>query len=222
MSNTVLNFSTSSWKEYHHLTSTFETVLQPWLESNVPEFLTLFHWDYTGKTVYFRSNAHRWGSSKVSIDKYNPSKAIILKRGVDIVLDDILLKKFQVAVENDIKLSELVKSKDNWKDVVRDSVKVLKGHLIDRGVDVKVEFDYYSDIPSIDVYNSYAKVRIHRDMRRDGYKPSPKTRDRIDIGSTLVEVERKLELFRADAAILEENIQFIMDNICPEFWYNNN
>ncbi|NBU82827.1 MAG: hypothetical protein EBS55_14395, partial [Flavobacteriaceae bacterium] len=141
MSNTVLNFSTSSWKEYHHLTSTFETVLQPWLEVNAPEFMSMFTWSYTNKTVYFRSNANQY-ENKVSIDKYNPSKAIILKRGVDIVLDDILLKKFQVAVENDIKLSELVKSKDNWKDVVRDSVKVLKGHLIDRGVDVKVEFDY--------------------------------------------------------------------------------
>ena len=220
MSNTVLNFSTSSWKEYHHLTSTFETVLQPWLEVNAPEFMSMFTWSYTNKTVYFRSNANQY-ENKVSIDKYNPSKAIILKRGVDIVLDDILLKKFQVAVENDIKLSELVKSKDNWKDVVRDSVKVLKGHLIDRGVDVKVEFDYYSDIQSIDVYNSYAKIRIYRDMQRNGYKPSPKTRSRIDIGSTVAEVERQLNFFKQDAAVLENIIPFIMDNICPEFWSND-
>ena len=223
MSNTVFNFSTSSCKVYSHISSVFDTVLKPWLEVNVPVFLTLFTWDYTDKTVYFRSNAHR-RVEKVSIDKYNPTKAIILKRGVDIVLDDVLLAKFKLAIVNDIKLSELVKSKDDWKNVVRDSVEVLKGLLVDRGVDVKIEFDYYSDFSDfqhICVYNSYAKVEIYRDMRRDGYKPSPKTRSRIDRGSTLVEVERQLNFFKKDAAILENIIPFIMDNICPEFWYQS-
>lgn len=216
MSN-VVNFSTSSWKEYYHLTSTFDSVLKPWLEVNVPEFLTMFSLDYSDKTVYFRASANRFRPSNVSIDGYNPTKAIVLKRGVDIVLDDKLLSKFNLAVENDRKLTDLVNSKDNWKNVVRDSVKGLQSLLAEWGVDVKVEFDYYSDIPSIHVYNFYARVRIKRDMRNT--KPSPKTRSRIDIGSTLVEVERHLNLFKKDAAILENIIPFIMDNICPEFWY---
>lgn len=219
MSN-VVNFSTSSWKEYNHLTSAFDSVLKPWLELNVPEFLTMFTLSYTNKTVYFCSNAHRWGT-KVSIDKYNPTKAIVLKRGVDIVLDEKLLAKFKLAVENDIKSTELVKSKSEWQVAVRSSVKNLKNMLAERRVDVNVEFDYYSDFQYISVYNSYAMVRIYRDMHSAGYKPSPKTQNRIDIGSTLVEVERQLNLFKKDAAVLENIIPFIMDNICPEFWSND-
>lgn len=104
MSN-IVNFPHGG-KNRSRVFEQYNSIMKPWLEANAAEFLQRFTFMLSKKTAFFQSNEH-WTkfTSSVGISGYNPAKAIVFKRGVDIFLDDELLEKLKKLTQNDIYLT---------------------------------------------------------------------------------------------------------------------